>query len=91
MIIVAFLISTLMNKIQLTAASYANMANVSRILLEKNQLLQKQQSVEVIFNCDANNYQIYLIEILRIFQLRSLLYKILFCFPKRKILVVKSF
>ena len=51
MIIVAFLISTLMNKIQLTAASYANMANVSRILLEKNQLLQKQQSVEDIFNC----------------------------------------
>ena len=51
MIIVAFLISTLMNKIQLTAASYANMANVSRILLEKNQLLLKQQSVEDIFNC----------------------------------------
>ena len=51
MIIVAFLISTLMNKIQLTATSYANMANVSRILLEKNQLLQKQQSVEDIFNC----------------------------------------
>lgn len=41
MIIVAFLISTLMNKIQLTAASYANMANVSRILLEKNQLFAK--------------------------------------------------
>ena len=36
MIIVAFLISTLMNKIQLTAASYANMANVSRILLERH-------------------------------------------------------
>lgn len=51
MIIVAFLISTLMNKIQLTAASYANMANVSRILLETNQLLQKRQSVEDIFNC----------------------------------------
>lgn len=51
MIIVAFLISTLMNKIQLTAASYANMANVSRILLEINQLLQKRQSVEDIFNC----------------------------------------
>lgn len=51
MIIVAFLISTLMNKIQLTAASYANMANVSRILLETNQLLQKKQSVEDIFNC----------------------------------------
>lgn len=40
-----------MNKIQLTAASYANMANVSRILLETNQLLQKRQSVEDIFNC----------------------------------------
>lgn len=51
MIIVAFLISTLMNKIQLTAASYANMANVSRILLETNQLLQKRQSVEDVFNC----------------------------------------
>ena len=51
MIIVAFLISTLMNKIQLTATSYANMANVSRILLETNQLLQKRQSVEDIFNC----------------------------------------
>lgn len=51
MIIVAFLISTLTNKIQLTAASYANMANVSRILLETNQLLQKKQSVEDIFNC----------------------------------------
>lgn len=51
MIIVAFLISTLMNKIQLTAASYANMANVSRILLETNQLLQKRQSVEDIFKC----------------------------------------
>lgn len=42
MIIVAFLISTLMNKIQLTAVSYANMANVSHILLETNQLLQKK-------------------------------------------------
>ena len=51
MIMVAFLISTLMNKIQLTATSYANMANVSRILLETNQLLQKRQSVEDIFNC----------------------------------------
>lgn len=51
MIIVAFLISTLMNKIQLTAVSYANMANVSHILLETNQLLQKKQSVEDIFNC----------------------------------------
>lgn len=51
MIIVAFLISTLTNKIQLTAASFANMANVSRILLETNQLLQKKQSVEDIFNC----------------------------------------
>lgn len=51
MIIVAFLISTLMNKIQLTATSYANMANVSRVLLETNQLLQKRQSVEDIFNC----------------------------------------
>ena len=91
MIIVAFLISTLMNKIQLTAASYANMANVSRILLETNQLLQKDNLWKIYLIVDANNYQIYLIEILRIFQLRSLLYKILFCFPKGKILVVKSF
>ncbi len=53
MIIVAFLISTLMNKIQLTAASYANMANVSRILLETKPAFakKKRQSVEDIFNC----------------------------------------
>lgn len=91
MIIVAFLISTLTNKIQLTAASYANMANISRILLETNQILQKNNLRKIYLIVDANNYQIYLIEILRIFQLRSLLYKILFCFQKGKILVVKSF
>lgn len=87
MIIVAFLISTLMNKIQLTATSYANMANVSRILLEKTSFCKNNNLWKIYLIVDANNYQIYLIEILRIFQLRSLLYKILFCFPKGKFLL----
>lgn len=91
MIIVAFLISTLMNKIQLTAVSYANMANVSHILLETNQLLQKKQSVEDIFNCGCKQLSNLFNRDIAYFPIEKSSIQNLFCFPKGKILVVKSF
>lgn len=91
MIIVAFLISTLMNKIQLTAASYANMANVSRILLETNQLLQKRQSVEDIFNCGCKQLSNLFNRDIAYFPIEKSSIQNPILFPKRKNSYCKEF
>ena len=67
------------------------MANISRILLETNQILQKKQSEEDIYNCGCKQLSNLFNRDIAYFPIEKSSIQNPILFQKGKILVVKSF